>query len=278
MGRTYRLADDFLPPAAARPAPAKPGRESRRSVIIELVIVFAITLGMSGLRSLLTLIETELRVRQAGQTLADTSVAVAAPRSSFETIDLLRQLLGIVQGLAWGGLGLYLLWRAGASLRRHLGLDSTRIGRDVAATVGLAALIGIPGLGLYLLAHQLGFAVTVTASTLTDTWWRAPVSILIAVENGFAEEVLVVAYLLIRLRQLRISPAVALGISAVLRGSYHLYQGYGGFVGNMAMGLIFGAVFLRWRRLWPLIAAHGLIDTVALVGYPLLHGSVDWLP
>ena len=33
--------------------------------------------------------------------------------------------------------------------------------------------------------------------------------------------------------------------SAVLRGSYHLYQGFGGFVGNIVMGLVFGRV---WQR------------------------------
>jgi membrane protease YdiL (CAAX protease family) len=113
---------------------------------------------------------------------------------------------------------------------------------------------------------------------MTDVWWRAPVSILISFENGFLEEVLVVGYLLLRLRQLELHPVIAIGVSAVLRGSYHLYQGYGGFVGTLVMGVVFAFVFLRWRRLWPLVVAHGLIDTVAIVGYPLLHGHVSWLP
>jgi membrane protease YdiL (CAAX protease family) len=148
----------------------------------------------------------------------------------------------------------------------------------VAAGVGLAALIGIPGLALYLIGNALGITLTVQASTMTDVWWRAPVSVLIAFQNGFLEECLVVGYLLVRLRQLDLRPWAALAISAVLRGSYHLYQGYGGFAGNVVMGLVFGFVFLRWRRLWPLVIAHGLIDTVAIVGYPLLHGHVSWLP
>jgi uncharacterized protein len=57
------------------------------------------------------------------------------------------------------------------------------------------------------------------------------------------------------------------GISAILRGAYHLYQGWGGFLGNLALGLFFGAVFLRWRRTWPLIIAHFLLDLGAGLGY-----------
>jgi len=253
-------------------------RETRRSVAVELVIVFAITLGMSGLRSLVSIVETQIKAREQQVSLGQFQVSVAAPQSQVGTIDLIRQLLSIAQGLAWGALGLYLLWRAGASLKQHLGLDFSRSGRDLASAVGLAALIGIPGLALYLAAHALGMSLTVAVSTMTDVWWRAPVSVLIALQNGFLEEVLVVGYLLLRLRQLDLHPAIAIAVSAVLRGSYHLYQGYGGFVGNVAMGVVFAFVFLRWRRLWPLVLAHALIDIVALVGYPLLHGHVSWLP
>lgn len=253
-------------------------RETRRTVIVEICIVFVITLGMSGLRSLVSIIETQIKANEQQISLGQLQVSVAAPQSNVGTIDLIRQLLSIAQGLAWGGLGLYLLWRAGASLKQHLGLDFARTGRDVAAAVGLAALIGIPGLGLYLVSHALGYSLTVAVSTMTDVWWRAPVSVLIAFENGFLEEALVIGYLLLRLKQIGTAPWLAIALSAVLRGSYHLYQGYGGFVGNVVMGVVFAFVFLRWRRLLPLVYAHGLIDTVAIVGYPLLRGHVSWLP
>jgi membrane protease YdiL (CAAX protease family) len=92
------------------------------------------------------------------------------------------------------------------------------------------------------------------------------------------EEVLVTGYLLTRLRQLGVHPWIAILISATLRGSYHLYQGFGGFIGNAVMGLIFGTLFLRWRRCLPMIIAHTLIDGVAFIGYALLAGHVSWLP
>ena len=64
----------------------------------------------------------------------------------------------------------------------------------------------------------------------------------------------------------------------MIRGSYHLYQGLGGGLGNVVMGLVFGKFWQRTNRLWPLIIAHATIDSVAYVGYALLRGHVSWLP
>jgi membrane protease YdiL (CAAX protease family) len=120
--------------------------------------------------------------------------------------------------------------------------------------------------------------VTIQPSTLTDTWWRLPVLIASAAANSWAEEVVMVGYLLTRLRQLGWSENRSLLVQAVLRGSYHLYQGLGGFFGNIVMGLVFGRVWQRTNRLWMLVGAHALIDVVAFLGYALLAGNVSWLP
>ena len=80
---------------------------------------------------------------------------------------------------------------------------------------------------------------------------------------------IVLGYLITRLRQLSWSPAAAVGTSAVLRGAYHLYQGWGGFAGNLAMGAFFGVLFLRWRRTLPFAAAHFLLDAGAGIGFIL---------
>lgn len=253
-------------------------QDSKRSIGVELSVVFLITLGMSGLTSLVSLIETQIKASQAKTVISHYVVSVAAPKSTVGYIDLVYQLLSITRGLAEGAIGLYLLWRAGFSISRRLGLNLRRPGWDVGTGFGLAALIGIPGLGLYLLSQHLGFSLTVQASTMTDVWWRVPVTVLIAVENGLLEEVLVVGYLMTRLQQLRWSTSAVIAASAVLRGSYHLYQGYGGFVGNAIMGVVFGWFYLRYRRLWPLVIAHSVIDIVTLVAYPLLKGHVSWLP
>ncbi|MFD4251835.1 MULTISPECIES: CPBP family intramembrane glutamic endopeptidase [Amycolatopsis] len=253
------------------PEPVDAG--TARRLKIELVVVFSITLGLSGARSLLSLIDSLLQP----EPLSDQSVALNVPQRAADLLDLLAQLLSAVQLVGWGALGAYLLWRGGMKLA-EVGLDRTRPGRDVLWGAGLAALIGIPGLVLYFVGWKLGFNLAVVPSRLDDTWWRPIALTLSAFGNAFAEEVLVVGYLLTRLRQLAWRENTALFAAAVLRGSYHLYQGFGGFVGNLVMGLVFGRVWQRTNRLVPLIVAHTLLDVVSFVGYSLLRGHVSWLP
>ena len=138
-------------------------------------------------------------------------------------------------------------------------------------------LIGLPGLAFYLLARILGLNASVEPAELYDTWWRIPVLLLVAFANGWAEEVIVVGFLFTRLRQLKVSPVAAVILTSLLRGLYHLYQGFGAGLGNLAMGLVFGYVYVRTGRLWPLIVAHALIDAVAFVGYALAAGHLNWL-
>ncbi|MDQ4009716.1 MAG: CPBP family intramembrane metalloprotease [Actinomycetota bacterium] len=266
------LAAWLAPPQPAQPAVITDPAQ-RRALVVEIVLVLAVTLGLAGLRSLLALLDALL----APESLADQSVAINAPVRKAELLDLAYQLTGVLQLLAWAGLAGYLLWRSGISLR-SLGLDRRHAGRDARLGVGLAALIGVPGLGLYLLARAAGLNLTVLPSALADTWWRVPVLLAAAAANALAEEVLVVGYLITRLRQLGSGEGRALLASAALRGTYHLYQGLGGFVGNLVMGIVFGRVWQRTHRLWALISAHTLIDLVAFVGYALLHGRLSWLP
>ncbi len=233
-----------------------------------MTLVFAITLGASGVRALIALIDNLLKPVP----LAAQRVAVVAPQAQVSWTDLALQLVSIGVGLAWGGLGIYLLWRAGYRLRADIGLG-WRVG-DIGRALLLAASVGIPGIAFYVIAYRLGLNVTVIPTALNDHWWTLPVLVLAALENGFLEEVLVVGYLLTRLRQLRVDPWLALFASALLRGSYHLYQGVGQAAGNAIMGLIFGYVWLRWRRLWPLIGAHTVMDVGAFVGYTYL---ADWI-
>jgi hypothetical protein len=238
----------------------------------ELWVVFGITLGLSGVRSALSLLQSALH-----GPLADQKVTLTAPAAANQYIDLALQLSFVAQLVGWGALGGYLLVRAGLTLR-DIGLDRLRPGRDALLAAGLAALIGIPGLGLYLAARAAGLNLTVQPSTLTDTWWRLPVLILSAAGNAWAEEVLLTGYLLTRLRQLGWSPNRSVAVSALVRGCYHLYQGLGGGVGNLVMGLVFGRVWQRTGRLWALVGAHTLLDVVAFLGYALLAGHLSWLP
>jgi membrane protease YdiL (CAAX protease family) len=245
----------------------------RRLVTTEVLVVLTVSLGLSALRSGLSLIDALLQPVP----LNEQQVALNAPAAQADLVDLALQLTRVLQLVGWGALAAYLLLRAGLSLRA-VGLDGRRPGRDALGAAGLAALIGIPGLGVYLVAQALGVSVTIAPTTLDDTWWRLPVLIASAAANAWAEEVVMVGYLLTRLRQLGWSENRSLAAQAVLRGAYHLYQGLGGFLGNIAMGLVFGRVWQRTNRLWPLVVAHTLLDVVAFVGYALLRGRISWLP
>jgi len=77
------------------------------------------------------------------------------------------------------------------------------------------------------------------------------------------------------LEQLRWSVPAMIIASALLRGAYHLYQGWPMALGNVVMGLVFAWVYVRWRRLGPLIAAHFMLDFVSFVGPELLPD--EWL-
>ena len=114
--------------------------------------------------------------------------------------------------------------------------------------------------------------LNVVAENLPDVWWRFPVLVRSAAQNGILEEVVVVGYLLSRLDKLGVNPVAAIAISAVIRAPDHLYQGVGAFFGNAAMGVIFGILHPRYGRVAPLIVAHALIDAVTFVGYALLAG------
>ncbi|MCV7343524.1 CPBP family intramembrane glutamic endopeptidase [Mycolicibacterium rhodesiae] len=232
--------------------------------------MLAVTFGVSAVTAILQLLDGVL------SGLAGRRVRLNPNLSRYDLINLGLNLASVAQLVAWGALGLYLLWRTGTSPAR-LGLGRVRWRSDILGGLGLAALIGIPGLLLYLAARWLGMNAQVEPSALHDTWWRIPVLIFSAFANGFAEEVVVVGYLITRLKQLGFSQNRAILVSSVLRGMYHLYQGFGAGLGNLVMGLVFGYTWCRTGRLWPLVIAHGLIDTVAFVGYVALAGHVGWL-
>jgi membrane protease YdiL (CAAX protease family) len=242
----------------------------RRGLRIEIVVVLAGTFGLSAYTAFLYLIEAVLLG------LAGRRVALNPRRSPFDLIDLGLNLAVVLQLIAWGALGVYLLWRSGFGPAK-IGLGRVQQRPDILGGLGLAALIGVPGLGLYVAARALGLSAHVEPAELYDTWWRIPVLLLTAFANGWAEEVIVVAFLLTRLRQLRVNPTAALLASSLLRGAYHLYQGFSAGLGNVVMGLVFAYVWRRTGRLWPLIVAHGVIDSVAYVGYALAAGHLGWL-
>jgi membrane protease YdiL (CAAX protease family) len=248
--------------------------EPRPWLGLEVLIVLAISLGQSGVYSVLRIIERMTRGVQLDQQTSTLNASVTPDRP---WLDLAYQVVGIAFALVPALLVLYLLSLTDRPATRRIGFDRTRPGFDAWFGTVIAACIGIPGLGLYLVAKELGVNTQVQASGLTDQWWTIPVLVLAAAQNAVLEEVVMIGYLFTRLGQLRWRAPVMILTSAVVRGSYHLYQGWGGFAGNLIMGVVFGLIYLRWKRVMPLVVAHTLLDVAAFVGYSLVAPHVGWL-
>jgi membrane protease YdiL (CAAX protease family) len=237
----------------------------------EILVVLLLSYGMSALYSLVGIAN---RLSQPTP-LSQQTATLNRPLATQELFDLMYQLLGVVSGLAPVALVVWLVWRDTPPRLGAIGIGWTdgfswrKMRHEIAVGFGLAALIGIPGIGVYLAARALDLGVTVVPTALDTHWWTIPVLILWALRAGIGEEVIVVGYLFDRLKSIGWTPWVIIIAAAVLRGTYHLYQGFGGFAGNIAMGLIFGAIYMWKRRLAPLVIAHVLIDITAFVGYPL---------
>jgi membrane protease YdiL (CAAX protease family) len=262
---------DPAEPHPTEPEAAVAARASRRRLGVEVWIVLGLSLGQSALYAAVRLyarLTVEVPLAQQTATLNPVR-AVARPY-----LDLTYQLMAIGFGLVPVALALYLLSAHGRSVLRRIGLDGARPGRDLAVGLGLAALIGIPGLGVYVGGRALGLNVEVAASGLAPYWWTVPVLVLAALQNSLLEEVVGVAYLVERLLALRWGVGAILLANAVLRGLYHAYQGPGMAVGNAVMGVIFTFYYLRTRRVMPLVVAHTVLDVVAFVGYQLLPEDV----
>ncbi|WP_411082455.1 CPBP family intramembrane glutamic endopeptidase [Streptomyces sp. cmx-18-6] len=247
---------------------------SRRILRSETVLVLALSLGASAVSALISFIGSLTKPGGLKDQAATLNGSYAPGRP---WLDLAWQMFGIATALVPVALVAHLLIREGASLRT-IGFDRTRPWFDLGRGTLVAAGIGSAGLAFYLGARASGFNLTVVPESLPDVWWKFPVLILAAAENSVVEEVIVVAYLLRRLDQLGWTPMASLVASSVLRGSYHLYQGIGGFIGNLVMGVVFVLLYRRWGRVGPLVVAHTLLDIGAFVGYALLAGRVDWLP
>src|SRR5580704_16384573 len=269
-------------PASPRTAAGAADRPADRAVLApptarlqrwEIIAVLAVSLGASGLYALVDFIGSLTAHQSLGKQTAVLNGSLAPGRP---LLDLTLQLLNITLSLAPVLLVFYLLARAGEG-PSSIGVDARQPGRDLARGAALAAVIGGSGLGLYLIAYHIGVELNVVAENLPDIWWRIPVLLLSAFQNATLEEVVVVGYLLSRLEKLGVRPSRAIAISALIRGSYHLYQGIGAFFGNAFMGAVFGILYRRWGRVTPLLIAHFLIDAVAFVGYALLAGHVSWL-
>lgn len=250
---------------------------------VELLVVAALSLGKSAAYAVVNLLDTVSR-----GPLAEAQAKLNAEASPRPWFDLTYQLMGIGFALVPVLLAIWLMNRdvlykqtgsldSAADTRpalTRMGLDFRAPGRDAVWGLGLFFIIGIGTLGVYFAGRLAGVTAEVLPNNLGAYWWTIPVLILSAAKNGILEEVLLLGYGFDRLAKLRWAPWAIIIALALARGSYHLYQGIGPFIGNVVMGLIFGAAYLRIRRVMPFVAAHTAIDIVGFLA-PEVLAMVD---
>ncbi len=243
---------------------SNPVLPSRKRLWWEIAIVLSLGLGQSAVYAIVAIVNRLTREESLGSQTATLNPSL----SEREIFDLIYQLLDIAFSLAPVLLVCFLLWMPTRPHLSRLGLQGVRPVSDGIRGLSLALVIGLGGLGVYLGARALDLGVAVNPAGLDAHWWTVPVLLLSALRSGLQEELVVLGYLFARLRDVGWGRWQIILGAAVLRGSYHLYQGFGGFVGNLIMGVIFGWLYTRWGRVLPFVIAHFVIDAAIFVGYP----------
>lgn len=200
--------------------------------------------------------------------------------ATLEALRIAARALGLARGggaisiVVAVGVATLLLWRrqsgwAALGFRRP-----GRIGHAIALAIGLflVGLLVVPvvaqllmaplhlvGIEGHVFAHMRGNAGSYLYMLLPLGWGSA----------AFGEEMLFRGFIATRIETLlgggRAATAAAALLQATLFGAVHGFLGGAGMIKAGLLGLVWSAGYFRYgRNLWPLVIAHGLVDTVGL--------------
>lgn len=240
-----------------------------RTAKIEIFLVMGLCLGQSAVYSLLSFADKVTRAP-----LREQTTSMNNPLSTREYFDLSYQLLDIFFALIPVVLALYLMHRTLGRSMKDIGFDFRCPGKDTLFGAGLFLVMGLGTLGVYAAGRALGITTALSTANLADYWWSVPVLLLSAMRHAVLEEVIMLAFLFGYGKKLGFGPWTLILVSALIRGSYHLYQGVGPMLGNMAMGVVFGWIYQKYGRVMPLVIAHFLLDAVGFVGFMLFGPAI----
>jgi Type II CAAX prenyl endopeptidase Rce1-like len=163
---------------------------------------------------------------------------------------------------------LFIIWRSNDSPNRF-GLLPFKIGKDLFGGILLWVILRLAyhllWRGIWLIFGPREYRALLHSGSggLFSPPAGSPEFILLAVTcviSGFAQELVMRAYLIVRLEELLDSTSVAFFLSTVLFVGYHGYQGTAGVIDVTVFGLILAVVFCLFRRLAPISIAHTLYN------------------
>jgi membrane protease YdiL (CAAX protease family) len=175
------------PSSDAVPAPQGPDHPpvDQRTLIEEILVVLALSLLASAVYAVIDLLSAPLKGIYTF--------------SADQGTELAKQLTGLAFGLAPVWLVLHLTKRSGEG-PADIGLSWDQPRRDLLRGLVLFAIVGLGGLGIYLAAVKLGVNRFVVPVPPLHHWWTIPVLLLNAAAAALLEEVIVLGYLITRLR------------------------------------------------------------------------------
>jgi membrane protease YdiL (CAAX protease family) len=190
---------------------------------------------------------------------AARSIVELAERNTTIVFDDRRALFTIGIEVVCGTLALLLL-RARGWKPRDLGLRIT-MPQTIAGNV---LLIGcVISLTAFTQIVRLVTGVDTEAVTSFEPRTSWLMLIVLTLINPLYDELLVVAYNLEAAKGS--GAAFAITLSAAVRFVCHLEQGPITAVTILPLGLIFACVYWRWRVVWPLVVAHGMLDFLGMM-------------
>ena len=194
------------------PVPGGVPELARALLWAELAIVLLLSLGRSAVYSVVSIISALTAPGALSAQAANLNNSLAPDRP---WLDLTYQLLRVVFALVPVALAAYLLVRSGTRVRDvWAGGGRWAAWGDLGRGAWLALGVGTVGVVFYLATFALGTNLTVVAQSLPGEWWRVPVLVLAAAQNALLEELVVLGFVQVRLRQLGLGDSAAIGCRA----------------------------------------------------------------